>query len=47
MHVDAALGERQRDAAGADAELERSAVAREISQEVDGGADHRWIEHLG
>ena len=39
MHANAALGERQRDPAGADAELERRAVAREVGDEVDDGVD--------
>ncbi len=39
VHSDATLTERQRDAAGADAELERSAVARQPDEEVDRGID--------
>ncbi|HZS25030.1 MAG TPA: hypothetical protein VFA30_08585 [Gaiellaceae bacterium] len=35
MHADAASGERQRDPAGADAELERGAVADALDEEVD------------
>ena len=46
MHANAATGERQRDAAGADAELECSAVAGEIGEEVDDRIDDRWVEHL-
>ena len=47
MHADAAPGERQRDAAGADPELERRAVAGELREEVDGGLDDRRLEHVG
>ena len=47
MHGNAALGEGQRDAAGADAELERRAVAGQIGEEVDGRVDDRRVEHLG
>src|SRR5207244_3525541 len=43
---DAPLGERQGDAAGADAELERRACAREPGQEVDGRLDDRRVELL-
>ena len=39
--------ERQRDAAGADAELERRAVAGQIGEEVDGRVDDRRVEHVG
>ena len=39
MHGDAALRERQRDAAGADPELERRAVAGQLREEVDDGTD--------
>ncbi len=46
-HRDAAPGERQRDPAGADAELQRSAVSGQPGQEVDGRLDHRGVEHLG
>ena len=46
MHADAALCERQRDAAGADAELERRAVAGEGGDEVDDGVDRRGLGHL-
>ena len=37
--ADAARGERQRDPAGADAELERGAVAGELGEEVDHRVD--------
>ena len=46
MHVDAALRERHRDPAGADAELERIAVAGEVGEEVDGRLDDRRVELL-
>ena len=46
-HRHAAPGERQRDPAGADAELERSAVSGQPGQEVDGRLDHGRVEHLG
>ena len=39
--------ERQRDPAGADAELERGAVAGEFGEEVDGGIDGRGSNMLG
>ena len=45
-HRDAAPGERQRDPAGADAELQRSAVSGQPGQEVDGRLDHGRVEHL-
>ena len=42
---DAARGERQRDPTGADAELQRGAVSRELGEEVHYGVDDRRIEH--
>ena len=47
MHADAALRERQRDATGADAELERGAAAGQIGEEVDHRLHDRGLEHLG
>ena len=40
-----ALGQRQRDPAGADRELERSALARELREPLHGGPDHGRVEH--
>ena len=39
MHAQAALGERQRDPAGPDAELEGGAASSEIDKEVDDRVD--------
>ena len=39
VHANAALRERQRDAAGADPELERGTVAGQVREEVDDGID--------
>ena len=44
-HAHAARGQRQRDPARADRELERRAVAGQLGQQVDGGLDHRRVEH--
>ena len=46
-HADAALCERKRDAAGADRELERAAVAGEAGQHVDRRVEGRGVEHRG
>ena len=43
----AARGQRQRDPARADRELERRAVSRQLGQQVDRRVDHRRIEHPG
>ena len=43
---DAAPGQRQRDPAGADAELQRGAVAGQTGQEIDRRLDHGRVEHL-
>ena len=47
VHADAALPERESDAPGADAELERGAVAGQADEEVDDGIDHRRLGYLG
>ena len=47
VHRHAARGERQRDPAGADAELERGAVARQLGEEVDRRVDDGRVEHVG
>ena len=47
MHPDPALRERQRDAAGADAQLESGPVAGEAGEEVDDGIDGRRLEQVG
>ena len=39
VHANAALRERQRDAAGADPELERGTVTGQVCEEVDDGID--------
>ena len=39
VHANAALRERQRDAAGADPELERGTVTGQVREEVDDGTD--------
>ena len=46
LDTDAASRQRQSDAAGADPELERVAVAGQPGQEVDRRLDHRRREHL-
>ena len=46
MDSDAALRERERDPAGADAELECCAAARELGQEVHDRADDGRVEEL-
>ena len=47
MHGHASPRERQRDAAGADAELERGAAARQLGEEVDDRVDDLGLEQLG
>ena len=47
MHPDAASRERERDAARADAELERGSVAGQLGQEVDDRIDDARLEHVG
>src|SRR6516164_2629624 len=47
MHGHAARGERQRDTAGPDAELERPTVAGEVREQLDDRIDRRRLEHLG
>ena len=47
VHANAALRERQRDAAGADPELERGTVARQVREEVDDGIDRLGPEISG
>ena len=44
---DTPLGERQRDAARADAQLERRAVSGQVGEEFDGRVDDRRVEHVG
>ena len=39
--------ERQRDATGADPELEGAPASRQVGEEVHGGVDHLGLEHLG
>ena len=46
MDRHAALRERERDPAGADAELERCAAARELGQEVHDRVDDGRVEEL-
>ena len=46
MHRHAPTGERERDPAGPDPELERASAAGEPGEEVDGGIDDRRVEHL-
>ena len=47
LHAYAAPRERQRDPAGADAELERGTVAGQVGKEADNGIDDRGLEHVG
>ena len=47
MDADAAPRERQRDPAGADAKLERGAVAGQLGEEVDDRFDDCRVEHVG
>ena len=47
MHAYAAPRERQGDAPGADAELERRAVSGELGQQLDDRVDGRRLEHVG
>ena len=47
VHSHAALRERQRDPARADAELERGAVAGQLRQEVDDGIDDGGVGLVG
>ena len=42
-----ASGERQRDSAGADGELERGTVTGELGEDVDGPPEHAGVEHRG
>lgn len=44
---DTAGGERKRDPAGADPELERPTLFGEVRQQLDDRFDRRRIEHLG
>ena len=45
MDANASLGKRERDPTGADAELERRAVACERGEEVDRRPEHVRCEH--
>ena len=45
MHPGPSPAERQGDAAGADAELERTAFSGQLSQEVHRRVYHRGVEH--
>jgi len=47
VHLHPAAGERERDAAGPDPELQRAAAAGEADEEVDRGLDGLGREHLG
>ena len=47
MHGDSPGCERQRDAAGADGELECGPAPRQAGEKVDRGFDDRRLEHLG
>ena len=47
MHWYAPLGERDRDAACADPELERASIPDELDEEVDSGVDDRRVEEVG
>jgi len=44
VHGHTALRQRQRDPAGADAELERAPLPGECGEEVDGGSDDGRVE---
>ena len=46
MHLDAMLCEGKRDSPGADAKLERPAIAGQLGEQVDGGVDDRRVEHV-
>ena len=46
VHTQAALRQRDRDAAGADAQLEHRAATRAPDQEIDDGVEHRRVEPL-
>jgi hypothetical protein len=47
VHGNAAPAERQRDAAGADAELERGARPCQLGEETHGRLDDLRLEHVG
>jgi hypothetical protein len=47
VHLDSPLRQRQRDPPGADAELQRTALPRQASQQVHYGGDGLVREHLG
>ena len=46
VHANAPPAERQRDTAGADAQLERGAVSRQIGEEAHRRVDDRGLEHV-
>jgi len=45
VHLDAARDERERDASGADGELEHGTAGREVGEELDGRTEDPRIEH--
>ena len=47
MHANAPLGEREREASGSDAELERPACPHQFGEEVHGWIDDIRIERFG
>ncbi len=46
VDLEAALTQRQREPSRTDAELQRSAIARGVSEKVDGWFEDSWQVHL-